>query len=71
MTQEQFYKEIREQMTSKESCNNVVKNVAIKFAKFRIGTMSIPEKEVDGKAIIRENPDDYWEELFNEFIKSL
>ena len=48
----------------------ITKDIAIKFAQWRIGPMFDPEKGIDGKAIIRKNPEDYSDLLFEEFLKT-
>lgn len=57
-----------------KSCYNTVKRHSIGFAKWRIGIMTDPIKNIDGKAIIRKHTlaeTDYWEELFSHYLKTL
>lgn len=79
MTQEQFYREQRERMTSKESCNSVVKDIAIKFARWESSSDFCSnywrQNRVKFEPRMGVSMNDIYqkahEELFDEFIKSL
>lgn len=49
----------------------ITKDIAIKFAEWRNGTMYNKEKGIDGKEIIRQNYPNYYGLLFEEFLKTL
>ncbi len=52
-------------------CYSILEKHCIGFAKWRMGTMYDKEKGIDGKKIIRDNPDNYWEILFKLYIEQL
>jgi len=61
---------VNKEWAAKNSYINLEKH-CIGFAKWRMGTMYDKEKGIDGKQIIRDNPDNYWEKLFKLYIEQL
>lgn len=62
---------IYKKLVSSEKAVEITKDIAIKFAEWRNGKMYNKEKGIDGKQIIRENYPNYYELLFEEFLKTL